>query len=279
MRSYWSLLVFALGAVALVPDCTIKTTTSDDCTPGSRIDCTCPGGSSGEKVCNASGLGYGVCSCGRSTSTSSSSSVSSTSASGSATVGVGVGGASASSATTTTSSSVSAGGASSATSSVSVGAGGSGGQGGTAGAGGQADAGKDGPYDAGQEAGTGIDACDQCVVMQCSKEFDDCFADPMCFTGDPDDPGQYEQVTSCVEQRRTMQAVKRIDLRSCGQQVGNGIGWPPDGMSEATTNIINCMATGQTSIPMNNSWADNTNITQVWPTTSCAKLACTSMIQ
>jgi hypothetical protein len=116
------------------------------------------------------------------------------------------------------------------------------------------------------------------MVMQCDKEFDACFADPMCFSGDPDAPGQYEQVIECVEQRRTMQAVKRIDLRTCGQIIGNRTGWPPDGMTPATTDIINCMATGQTMIPMNNSWADNANITQVWPPMSCAKLACTSMI-
>jgi len=133
--------------------------------------------------------------------------------------------------------------------------------------------------DAWQDGGSGLDACDKCLDMQCGKELDDCLADPVCFSGDPQDPGQYEQVTSCVEQLRTRQAVKRPDLRNCGLTVGTGSGWPPDGMADTTTNLINCMATGQTMIPMNNSWADTQNLSQPWAPASCAKLACTSMVQ
>ena len=272
--SYWSLVLFALGAVVLVPDCVIKATTTDDCVPGSTLFCTCSGGGSGERTCNAAGNGYGSCVCTGSSTSSSSTTTSATgsSTSGSATVGatVGVGGAS-----------VSTSGTSSTTSSSSTGgAGGTTGTGGSSGTGGTTDAGsRDAATDSGSEGGTGIDACDSCMVMQCAKEFDDCFDDPMCFSGDPSAPGQYELVVECVEQKRTMQDVKRIDFRTCGQIVGTGIDWPPPGMTEATTNIMNCMATGQTMIPMNNSWASNANITQVWPPNSCAKLACTSRIQ
>jgi hypothetical protein len=133
--------------------------------------------------------------------------------------------------------------------------------------------------DAWQDGGSGVDSCDQCMVMNCSQEFDDCFADPMCISGDPMKPGQYEVVTACVEQLRTSRAVKRVDLRNCGLTVGTGSAWPPVGMADSTTNIINCMATGQTNVPMNNSWADPQNVTQPWAPNSCAKLACTSMVQ
>jgi hypothetical protein len=127
--------------------------------------------------------------------------------------------------------------------------------------------------------GGGLDACDTCLDMQCGPELDACLNDPICFTGDPQDPGQFEQVIACVEQKRTMQSVKRPDLRSCGLVVGTGTGWPPDGMADTTTDVINCMATGQSMVPMNNSWADQQNLSQPWAANSCAKLACTAMVQ
>jgi hypothetical protein len=133
--------------------------------------------------------------------------------------------------------------------------------------------------DAGQDGGSGVDSCDQCMVMKCSQEMNECFADPMCISGDPMAPGQYEIVTACVEQLRTMTAVKRGDLRMCGLRVGTGTAWPPVGMADSTTNIINCMATGETNVPMNNDWAAPQNLMTPWAPTSCAKLACTSMVQ
>jgi hypothetical protein len=137
----------------------------------------------------------------------------------------------------------------------------------------------DASRDAWQDGGSGVDSCDQCMVMKCLTEMNACLNDSQCFTGDPMDPGQYETVIACVEQLRTMRAVKRIDLRTCGLRVGTGSAWPPVGMADTTTDVINCMATGQTMIPMNNSWADSQNVTQPWAPDSCAKLACTSMVQ
>jgi hypothetical protein len=115
--------------------------------------------------------------------------------------------------------------------------------------------------------------------MQCAAELTACLDDPVCFTGDPQNPGQYERVITCVEQMRTMKAVKRADLVTCGLRVGTGSGWPPDGMADTTTDVINCMVTGQMGVPMNNSWANSSNINSPWPANGCAKLACTSMVQ
>ena len=86
--SYWSLVLFALGAVVLVPDCVIKATTTGDCVAGSTEFCTCSGGGSGERTCNSAGNGFSACICGPSTSSSSTStSATGSSTTGSATVG------------------------------------------------------------------------------------------------------------------------------------------------------------------------------------------------
>jgi hypothetical protein len=113
--------------------------------------------------------------------------------------------------------------------------------------------------------------------MQCGQEFDACVSDSACYTGDSSAPGQYELVVACVENLRVMQKVKRVDLRDCGIDAVNATGtlWPPNGMAVTTTNIMNCMAMGQ---PNDNTWASSTNVTQPWPTTSCAALACTSQL-
>src|SRR6266511_923736 len=159
---------------------------------------------------------------------------------------------------------------------------------GTGGAGGSSSGTGGGPTDSGiadvsrdawQDGGSGVDSCDQCMVMKCSTEMDDCLNDTACFTGDPGAPGQYEQVTACVEQLRTMRSVKRIDLRTCGTRVGTSSDWPPVGMADTTINVINCLATGQTMVLMNNGWASTAQVMDPWAPNSCAKLACTSMVQ
>jgi hypothetical protein len=134
-----------------------------------------------------------------------------------------------------------------------------------------------GIYDASADAGPGLDPCDKCLDMQCGTELDACLKDDMCFTGDPQNPGQYELVVACVENLRVTQKVRRVDFRDCGIDTVNasGTAWPPIGMAQTTTNVMNCMAMGQ---PNDNTWASSTNVTQAWPTNSCAALACTAMI-
>jgi hypothetical protein len=245
MRSQWGLVWFGIGAMTLASGCVIKATTSDTGAGGAT--------SSGSGSATTSSSGSGT--------TSSSGSTSAT-GSGSTTV--------------TGSSSGGAGGSSS----TSSGAGGSSGGSGGSGTGGWMDSGvRDASGDVWQDGGPGIDDCDKCLVMQCSKELEACLDDPACFSGDPQDPGQYEGVIACVEQKRTTQAVKRADLVDCGLVAVPGVGWPPDDMADTTTDLINCMATGQTMVPMNNSWANSTNINMAWAPNSCAKLACTSKVQ
>jgi hypothetical protein len=251
LRSYFALVALAVGAVVSLPDCVIKATTTD-CTAGDTATCSCGDGKTGKRVCDSSGS-FGPCSCEAVFTT--------VATTGSATVTVGV----------TVTSTTGAGGGTTG----STGAGGNAGTG-YGGSGGWADS---GVKDAAGDSGPGIDACDDCMLMKCAQEFQDCLDDPICFSPDGDGSGQYEKVVNCVEQKRTIMSVKRPDLRSCGLTVGTGSGWPPDGMADTTTNIMNCMATGQTMVPMNNSWADPMNLTQPWAANSCAKIACTSMVQ
>ena len=151
--------------------------------------------------------------------------------------------------------------------------------GGSAGAGGTSDGGA-GYWDGGSDAkvdsgGPMLDPCDACTQSQCASELDACLSDSSCFEGDGS--GQYEQVIACVDATRVSQVVKRQDFIDCGNEVGlSGTGWPPVGMTTETTNLMNCIAMGQ---PNNNSWADSTMRSMVWPTNSCAKLACTAKLQ
>ena len=112
-----------------------------------------------------------------------------------------------------------------------------------------------------------LDPCDACTQSQCASELDACLSDSSCFEGDGS--GQYEQVIACVDATRVSQVVKRQDFIDCGNEVGlSGTGWPPVGMTTETTNLMNCIAMGQ---PNNNSWADSTMRSMVWPTNSCAQ--------
>lgn len=161
---------------------------------------------------------------------------------------------------------------------ASAGAGGDGTAGAMAGAGGD---GGDGSGDAGGQGGASFDSCDACLDARCTKEFDACLADPVCFEDAVNGMGQYQVVVvECVDKIRATRPVKRADLRDCGNSVGAGASteWPPQGMTVATVDLLNCMATGQTNESGNNAWANESNIMNPWAANSCAKLACTSQL-
>lgn len=134
--------------------------------------------------------------------------------------------------------------------------------------------------DAGGQGGASFDDCDTCLDAKCTNELDACLDDPVCFTGDIDNPGQYEQVVRCVDTIRLTRPVKRADLRDCGNSVGSSLStlWPPEEMSVATVDLINCMATGVANESGNSAWANSSNIMNVWAPGSCAKLACTAVL-
>lgn len=137
-----------------------------------------------------------------------------------------------------------------------------------------------GGEDAGGQGGAGFDDCDACLDAKCTAEFDACFADSQCISDDFDGSGQFEEIIACTETIRVSRPVKRVDLRTCGTMVSNinSTLWPPEDMTVATLNLVNCLATGQAGEAMNNSWANEANINNVWPASSCAKLACTSQL-
>jgi hypothetical protein len=148
--------------------------------------------------------------------------------------------------------------------------------------GGNGGAGNDGPggQGAGGEGGASYDDCDTCLDAKCTAELDACFADTQCFSDAADGSGQYEQVVACVENIRRTRPVKRVDLRDCGNMVGSNLNtlWPPDEMTVATVDLINCMATGVANEAGNSAWANQANVTNAWAPASCAKLACTSQL-
>jgi hypothetical protein len=246
-RSLSMLLVSGLVVGALVSSCTIETKSGDG--SGGSSSGTTGGTSSGTTGGSAATTGGSEANTGGSAATTGGSA---------ATTG--------GSATTTGGSSAAGAGGSSA------GAGGDdtqvGGNGGAANAG------------AGGEGGVSFDDCDTCLDTKCTAELDACLADTQCISDDLNGSGQYEQVVACVEGIRTTRPVKRIDLRDCGNSVGSNLNnlWPPDEMTVATVDLINCMATGVANEAGNSAWANQANVTNAWAPASCAKLACTSQL-
>jgi hypothetical protein len=229
---------------ALVSSCTIETKGDDDDETGGKSGAT--GGTSATTGGGSSETGGSSTTTGGSTSTTGGS----TSTTGGS--------------TSTTGGAITSGGASSGAGGEAGGAGGAGGdgeQGGNGGAG-----------------GASFDDCDSCLDAKCQKELDACLLDPLCVSDAGDGSGQYEQIVVCVDQIRTTRAVKRVDLRTCGTQVGTNDLWPPDGMADTTRNLINCMATGVTNEAENDAWANSSNVSNPWAAGSCAKLACTSQL-
>jgi hypothetical protein len=243
-RSFLKLCAASIGTLVLVSNCVIKSSTDDgvSCSAGATVACSCEGSSvSGTKTCNSLGNAFSLCVC--------------VSGAGGAT---GTGGASSTSGAPGTSGTTATGGTGT---SGSTGTGGVAGEAGTSGG------------DAGA-AGSPFDNCDECVSLNCDAEFSACQG--TCLD-------QYGAIAACMEDKRTAADVKRAGLRDCGDEVLGqqaGTAWPPPGMDPATTDLVNCMASGAS--PANNSWADTTNIdangvSTPWPADSCAKLACTSM--
>jgi hypothetical protein len=245
-RSLSNLVVAGAFVAALVSSCTIETKGDDDDETGGKSS-GATGGSSATTGGGSSETGGSSTTTGGSTSTTGGS----TSTTGGS--------------TSTTGGAITSGGASSGAGGEAGGAGGTGGDGGQGGAGGA--------------GGASFDDCESCLDAKCQKELDACLADPLCISDAGDGSGQYEQImVKCVDPIRTTRPVKRIDLRTCGTQVGTNDLWPPDGMADTTRNLINCMATGVTNEAENDAWANSSNVSNPWAAGSCAKLACTSQL-
>jgi len=146
-----------------------------------------------------------------------------------------------------------------------------------------------GGADAAGAGGVSGDVCDECLATNCTNELDACLDDIRCYNDDPDAPGQYQEMVSCMDAVRVEHPVKRIDVVDCGIIVGrsaasNSFAWPPDEMAQTTTDLINCMATGQANKPNNSSWSDGDPdvptdpVAQKWAEGSCAKTSCTSQL-
>jgi hypothetical protein len=273
MKSARSVLKFVFCGIAtlvVASHCTVKAK-SDTCDRDSFKTCTCSGDRTGTKACNEDGDGYLACVCDAPSNTGGSANT---------------GGAASTGGSTTTGGVSSTGGASTSTGGAPQGTGGAGSStggasqstGGAVTAGGAGGAGGSGGDDEQGYAGATGDACLDCLADKCTDELDACVADTQCFSEEVDGSGQFEQISNCVESQRAAGAVKRNALRTCGIEVGSSSGWPPDGMTEATLNLVNCLATGQSGIPNNNSWADADNLSMKWAASSCAALACTSGI-
>jgi hypothetical protein len=261
-RSSFGFLFATLGAVALFANCTVKSVDGDEskggsssnttnntetkCTPGDSKDCTCTNGKDGAQVCKDSGSGYAACVCDGMVDTG-----------GSSNMGDGGDG--------------------------NVSTGGTTGNGGYAGN--NAYAGESPTTDggAGGAAPVNIDPtdCAGCLEQLCAAEFDACDKDDRC-------PDQFSNVLDCITTARGDGLVKRDAVRGCGVTLGAspdpstpaGAVWAPDTMAQATTDLINCLASGDGD---DVSWAnDDANFTPAivpWKDGTCAKLACTSEIQ
>lgn len=120
--------------------------------------------------------------------------------------------------------------------------------------------------------------CLDCLLERCPNELEDCLDSDVC--SNEQGTGQYDFFAECVEAERPFGSINRTLLRECGNQVIEGqVIWPPEGMSPATRDLINCLATGVADVNPdmpNNDWADDEQITQPWAAESCARLACTS---
>jgi hypothetical protein len=254
-RSMWKVLLGVVGMGLLVTNCTIKTTDDDDigCTEGTKNPgCICSGDNSvSYQLCNAEGT-WDACYCTGSSAGGASSSGGSSSGAGTSNSSAGKGGAS------------TTGGASSSAA----------GEGGEAG-----------------EGPTVFATCGDCLDARCAAEYNACFDDPNCISANVDGSGQYERIAECINTERVNGLVKRDVVRGCGVTMGASADpdyglWAPEGMSPATTNLLNCMADAPGAAPA--SWAnddanypvdanDMINPTP-WPAGSCAKDACTSAL-
>lgn len=261
-RSSFGFLFATLGAVALFTNCTVKSvdgdgdagasngnnttnnSTGDVCDKGETKACTCTNGKSGAQDCNSDQSGFDRCVCDGVPDTGGSSS---------------------------------------------GGSGNNGGEpaetGGTTYGGNGAYAGESPTTDggAGGAAPVQIDPtdCAGCLEQLCAAEFDACDKDLDC-------PDQFSNVLDCITMERGNGLVKRDAVRGCGVTIGAspdpstpaGAAWAPQQMAQATTNLINCLASGDGN---DVSWAnDDANFTPAivpWKDGTCAKLACTSEIQ
>jgi len=273
-RSYLQLLCASAGVGLFLANCTVKESSGDTCTKGDKTSCQCPG-VVGHQVCGDDGT-YGACICPGTDGTSGSSN---SGGGESSTAGKTSGGtAGKTSSTEGGAGSKTEGGATTAgTTTTSPGGANAGGasEGGTAGAGG--------------DSGILPDDCLSCLQVQCAQELDDCLNDDAC--GDPT-TGQYAAVFGCIENARADGLVKRDGVRGCGFTMGESPDpntadvWAPPQMVDATTNLMNCMATSHAVTPSAD-WADPSNPASFtdsngtltpapWPADSCAKLSCTS---
>ena len=124
------------------------------------------------------------------------------------------------------------------------------------------------------------DECVDCLEDRCANELANCLDSELCYSAAGDGSGQYEIFSDCVEAERPFGSINRTLLRECGTQVIEGqVIWPPPGMSPATRDLINCLATGVADVnpdDPNNAWAEDDQIMMPWAAESCARLACTS---
>ncbi|HET7543537.1 MAG TPA: hypothetical protein VFK05_26875 [Polyangiaceae bacterium] len=267
-RSVWKVLLGVVGVGLLVTNCTIKTKTDDDCTPGHKKNCNaCDNGVTGSQTCQDDGS-YGECVCPGSVNAGSSNGGGS-SAAGSTSSGGTSNAAGYSGSTTTSGGATTNGGASSS-------AAGEGGEGG--------------------EGTLNVDPtdCAGCLDKLCALEWQDCVLEDedhpetpghYCLSANADGSGQIEKVLDCIDAERKKGLVKRDAVRACGSSLGTSADpsffqWPPTDMTAVTTQVLNCMADSPTELTPG-TWADSSNIPtsgspKPWLDNTCAKLACTS---
>jgi len=266
-RSMWKLLASVACVGFLVTNCTLKT--DDGCTPGKKKECTACNGVTGTQTCQDDGS-YGDCVCPGSSNGGGSSSGGSSSTGGS---------------------NSSSGGKSST----------------TAGYGGQyiSTDGGAAPAEAGSggEGGQGVvidpTDCYSCLEQLCAPEWAACAADnettvinagdPYCLSNSAKaDPGQIEQIMTCITTERAKGLVKRDAVRACGSTIGASADpdffvWAPPEMTPATEALMNCMADKPDEVDNQGAWAtDPSNFPssgpRPWDNMTCAKLACTSAL-
>lgn len=288
MNSKWSylkLLVASAGASLFITNCTVTTsdggtggTASGTCTPGSKVTgCTCSGNVIGSQTCQQDGT-FAACVCASS----------------------GEGGSGGTTTTTNTGGSSSAGTAGTTTTTTGGTSGAAGNGNGYAGEGiGEAGAGGTAACD------SGIDPtdCYMCLSALCTKQWAACTAetektatgDSYCISSNSDGSGQIERVFDCITGERAKGLVKRDVVRACGATIGDSPDpqyflWAPEEMTQATTDLMNCMADAPTTpAAMAGAWAHPPNVTddpedpnpiplKPWDDCTCAKISCTSKL-
>jgi hypothetical protein len=304
-RSYFQGLLASVAVGLLLANCTIKESSSDKCDKGAKDSgCSCSDGSVSYQVCNSDGV-FGKCVCDGSSPDDSCEEGNRKSGCECASKLVGyqvcddegVFGScvcpSSGAGGTGSGNDAGAGNVSGSTSTAGTTTGGTAGTttGGTAGGGNTSGEGGAG----GTVVPTDLDPedCNACLAQLCPTELSACLQDEQCISEEVDGSGQYERISACIEGERLNGVVKRDAVRGCGVTVGVspdaslGADWAPEGMSPATTNLLNCLATSAQDSP-NADWANsddnfpvdgqgNINPTP-WPEDSCAKLACTGKI-